>query len=51
LKAKQIVMTALDVGRRTHVKLETETKRIIKELEKNDDEEEGEDRANNQDSE
>lgn len=39
LKAKQIVMTALDVGRRTHVKLETETKRIIKELEKNDDEE------------
>lgn len=51
LKAKQIVMTALDVGRRTHVKLETETKRIIKELEKNDDEEEGEDGANNQDSE
>jgi hypothetical protein len=51
LKAKQIVMTALDVGRRTHVKLETETKRIIKELEKTDDEEEGEERGNNQDSE
>jgi len=47
LKAKQIVMTALDVGRRTHVKLETETKRIIKELEKNDDEEEDVERENN----
>lgn len=46
LKAKQIVMTALDVGRRTHVKLETETKRIIKELEKNDDEEDEDDREN-----
>ena len=37
LNAKQIVNTALDVGRRTHVKLETETKKIIKELERTDD--------------
>lgn len=35
--AKQIVVTALDVGRRTHVKLETETKNVMKELEKMDD--------------
>jgi hypothetical protein len=35
--AKQIVMTALDVGRRTHVKLENETQRIIRVLERPDD--------------
>jgi hypothetical protein len=39
LNAKQIVMTALDVGRRTHVKLETETENVIKELERPDDDE------------
>lgn len=38
LNAKQIVVTALDVGRRTHVKLETETKNVMRELEKHDDE-------------
>ena len=38
LNAKQIVVTALDVGRRTHVKLETETKNVMRELEKQDDE-------------
>eukprot|EP00551_Chaetoceros_affinis_P003874 CAMPEP_0203636406 /NCGR_PEP_ID=MMETSP0088-20131115/2952_1 /ASSEMBLY_ACC=CAM_ASM_001087 /TAXON_ID=426623 /ORGANISM="Chaetoceros affinis, Strain CCMP159" /LENGTH=487 /DNA_ID=CAMNT_0050490525 /DNA_START=357 /DNA_END=1820 /DNA_ORIENTATION=- len=37
LNAKQIVNTALDVARRTHVKLETETKNIMKELERTDD--------------
>lgn len=37
LNAKQIVNTALDVGRRTHVKLEIETRNIIRELEKTDD--------------
>ncbi len=37
LNAKQIVNTALDVARRTHVKLETETRNIIRELEKTDD--------------
>ena len=37
LNAKQIVNTALDVGRRTHVKLETETSKIIRELERTDD--------------
>jgi len=37
LKAKQIVSTALDVARRTHVKLENETKNIIKELQNTDD--------------
>jgi hypothetical protein len=36
LNAKQIVMTALDVGKRTHVKLENETKNIMKELTKVD---------------
>ena len=43
LNAKQIVMTALDVGRRTHVKLETETENVIQELEKPDthDDDEG----------
>jgi hypothetical protein len=39
LNAKQIVMTALDVGRRTHVKLETETENVIKELERPDEDE------------
>ena len=34
LKAKQIVQTALDVGRRTHVKLETKTERLITTLTK-----------------
>lgn len=42
LNAKQIVMTALDVGRRTHVKLENETENIMRELERPDDEEEEE---------
>lgn len=37
LNAKQIVNTALDVARRTHVKLETETRNIIRELQKTDD--------------
>lgn len=37
--AKQIVMTALDVGRRTHVKLENETQHIIRVLERPDDHE------------
>ena len=41
LNAKQIVMTALDVGRRTHVKLETETENVIRELERQDDEDDG----------
>lgn len=36
LNAKQIVMTALDVGQRTHVKLEKETQSIIRVLERND---------------
>jgi hypothetical protein len=39
LNAKQIVMTALDVGKRTHVKLETETKNIMKELERVEEDE------------
>ena len=37
LNAKQIVNTALDVGRRSHVKLENETKKIMLELQKTDD--------------
>jgi hypothetical protein len=37
LNAKQIVNTALDVGRRSHVKLENVTKKIILELQKTDD--------------
>jgi len=36
LNAKQIVMTALDVGQRTHVKLEKETQNIIRVLERSD---------------
>jgi len=32
-------MTALDVGKRTHVKLETETKNIMKELERVEEDE------------
>jgi len=39
LNAKQIVMTALDVGKRTHVKLENETKNIMKELERVEEDE------------
>ena len=38
LNAKQIVVTALEVGTRTHVKLEAETKNVMRELEKRDDE-------------
>ena len=37
LNAKQIVNTALEVGRRTHLKLEQETKCVMKELQKTDD--------------
>ena len=37
LNAKQIVNTALDIGRRTHVKLENATRNVIRELEKTDD--------------
>mmetsp|Transcript_11864 Transcript_11864/g.22212 ORF Transcript_11864/g.22212 Transcript_11864/m.22212 type:complete len:466 (+) Transcript_11864:159-1556(+) len=52
LNAKQIVMTALDVGRRTHVKLENETENIMRELERPDEEEEDEDEVEgDQDSE
>ncbi len=52
LNAKQIVNTALDVGRRTHVKLETETKNIMKELEKTDDvNEDGHEDRNNENQE
>jgi len=46
MNAKEIVNTALDVGRRTHVKLQTETENVMRELEKVEDdqeEEEGED--------
>jgi len=42
LNAKQIVSTALDIGRRTHVKLEEETQKVITALEKPDTEEEEE---------
>lgn len=49
LKAKQIVLTALDVGRRSHVKLENETENVMKELEKVDQEVEGVDQAQNDD--
>lgn len=38
LNAKQIVMTALDVGQRTHVKLENETMTIIRVLERTETE-------------
>lgn len=52
LNAKQIVNTALDVGRRTHVKLETETRNIMNELEKTDDVNEGgQDDRNNENQE
>jgi len=37
LNAKQIVNTALDIAKRTHVKLETATKSVMRELEKTDD--------------
>jgi len=39
LNAKQIVATALDIGRRTHVKLEEEAQKVITALEKPDTEE------------
>jgi len=39
LSAKKVVSTALDVGRRTHVKLETETEKVLKTLAKTDGEE------------
>jgi len=38
MNAKQIVATALEVGQRTHVKLQTETLSVLRELEKPDDE-------------
>lgn len=38
MNAKQIVATALEVGQRTHVKLQTETMGVLRELEKPDDE-------------
>lgn len=47
LNAKQIVNTALDVGSRTHVKLETETRNVIRELEKTDDAAEDDNENNN----
>lgn len=47
LNAKQIVNTALEVGRRTHVKLETETKKIMRELEKTDDLDDNNNERNN----
>jgi len=43
MNAKQIVATALEVGQRTHVKLQTETLGVLRELEKPDDELQGED--------
>ena len=42
LNAKQIVATALEIGRRTHVKLQEETQKVITALEKPDTEEEEE---------
>lgn len=38
MNAKQIVATALEVGQRTHVKLQTESESVLKALEKPDDE-------------
>jgi len=38
MNAKQIVATALEVGQRTHVKLQAETLGVLRELEKPDDE-------------
>jgi len=38
MNAKQIVATALEVGQRTHVKLQTETLGVLRELEKPEDE-------------
>jgi len=38
MNAKQIVATALEVGQRTHVKLQTESLSVLKALEKPDDE-------------
>lgn len=43
MNAKQIVATALEVGTRTHVKLQTETLSVLRELEKPDDELQGDD--------
>mmetsp|Transcript_37235 Transcript_37235/g.111465 ORF Transcript_37235/g.111465 Transcript_37235/m.111465 type:complete len:359 (-) Transcript_37235:208-1284(-) len=40
MNAKNVVATALDVGKRTHVKLETETEKVLTTLEKVDDEQE-----------
>lgn len=37
LNAKQIVSTALDVGQRTHVKLQNEAEQVIQQLERMDD--------------
>jgi len=42
MNAKEIVNTALDIGRRTHVKLEKETEKVITALQKPDSEEEEE---------
>jgi hypothetical protein len=42
LNAKEIVITALDVGRRTHVKLEEETEKVMTALQKPDDDDEEE---------
>ena len=42
MNAKEIVNTALDVGRRTHVKLQTETENVMRELEKVEDDQEDE---------
>jgi len=43
MNAKQIVATALEVGQRTHVRLQTETENVMRELEKLDDENQGDD--------
>jgi len=43
MNAKKIVATALEVGQRTHVKLQTETENVMRQLEKNDDENQDED--------
>mmetsp|Transcript_45964 Transcript_45964/g.85451 ORF Transcript_45964/g.85451 Transcript_45964/m.85451 type:complete len:91 (+) Transcript_45964:1-273(+) len=41
MNAKNVVAAALDVGRRTHLKLETETAKVLTTLEKADNEREG----------
>lgn len=51
MNAKEIVTTALDVGRRTHVKLQTETENVMRELEKvEDDQEEEEEEEQSEES-